>query len=47
VTNSNQLMAPFPLCVLEVNEVMRANFSTSWLLESDLEDFGFLTLIQK
>jgi hypothetical protein len=47
VTRSNQLMAPFPLCVLHINEVMRASCATSWLHELDLEDFGFLALIEE
>jgi len=39
VTMNSQLMAPFHLCVLQVNEIC----ATSWFLESNSEDFGFPT----
>ncbi len=44
---NSQLMVPFPLCVLHVNEVMKASCSTSWLHKLDLEDYGFLVSTQK
>jgi hypothetical protein len=41
VIENNQLMAHFPLFILQVNEVVKVNWATSWFVESNFEDFGF------
>jgi hypothetical protein len=41
VTKNNQPMVPFLLFILLVNEVARASYGHSLILELDLEDVGF------
>jgi hypothetical protein len=47
VIENNELMVFYILCVLQVNEVMRASCVSLWLLGSNLEDSKFPTLIQE